>query len=680
PRLTPPMRDVSAARSPAPRPTPPSHGAGRAVAWIAALATLITLVLAAPVLRAPTERIFGLESAGRHHDPFTVMAGFEHPAVFGPLWQPLTDGPGTWLARSVGAVAACNILVLLSFPLSAVTAFLLARHLSLSNPAAGVVALAFAFSPFHIAHAAYHPHIAQTQWIPLYFLALWRCLDAPTRWRIGVLAAATGAVAFSNFYGGFVAAVLTPVAIAAHWFMAPTRGSEAVRRSAVTAGALAVVGSTVVLWAWWVEVDVLIGPGALNFPPEDLVRYGATIASYLIPPVAHPLFGEAARHGHALQGPAEGLVERQLTLGAAPVALALAAVMAWLARRRRDSSLRAVPTLTVVALAATWCSLQSPAEHGPSWLAGPAALIHSWVPFFRAYARFGVVTQLMIVLLAGVGAQWLWQTFPRHARIAVAALAVLAAAEYAVRPSMLWRDVLPTAAHRWVMNQPTAARAADCVAPTLESASVDWLTRGRVAATGGVIEDCTAEDLPATLAGLSFTHLIVRRGTWSARWFAARPVPAGLAPVARFSDSDVYAVTGPAQTVFTAEMHGFYPVEVGPAGTFRWMGGAADWIVVNGSSGTAMATVEIVIQAIDGRQQLDIELDGRRIQTLVVEGPPRAYQVGGLLLGPGPHRLTFRPRTPPVIADTLLGNGDGRALSCAFGAWHWVVVPASGGD
>ena len=37
--------------------------------------------------------------------------------------------------------------------------------------------MAYAFSPFHLAQAAYHPHIAQTQWMPLYLLALWRCLD-----------------------------------------------------------------------------------------------------------------------------------------------------------------------------------------------------------------------------------------------------------------------------------------------------------------------------------------------------------------------------------------------------------------------------------------------------------------------------------------------------------------------
>ena len=137
----------------------------------------MTLVIAAAVLRAPSERLFGREIVGRHHDPFTVMQQFAGPMRVGVHSQPLTEIPGALLARVAGAVAAYNWLVLLSFPLSAAAAYLLASHLGLSPAGATVTAMAYAFSPFHLAHAAYHPHIAQTQWVPLYFLALWRCLD-----------------------------------------------------------------------------------------------------------------------------------------------------------------------------------------------------------------------------------------------------------------------------------------------------------------------------------------------------------------------------------------------------------------------------------------------------------------------------------------------------------------------
>ena len=73
---------------------------------------------------------------------------------------------------------------------------------------------------------------------------------------------------------------------------------------------------------------------------------------------------------------------------------------------------------------------------------------------FRAYARFGVVVQLMAALLAGIGVDYLRRAGTRRAQIACLALVALAAGEYAVSPSALWRDVLPTAAHRWVARQP----------------------------------------------------------------------------------------------------------------------------------------------------------------------------------------------------------------------------------
>ena len=37
----------------------------------------LTLVMAWPIVLSPSTEIFGSESVGRHHDPFTVMQQFE---------------------------------------------------------------------------------------------------------------------------------------------------------------------------------------------------------------------------------------------------------------------------------------------------------------------------------------------------------------------------------------------------------------------------------------------------------------------------------------------------------------------------------------------------------------------------------------------------------------------------
>src|SRR3954449_2504230 len=203
------------------------HAAEALAAFGAAL--LVTMVIAAPVIRSPSERIFGLEIVGRHHDPFTVMQQFAGSASVGVYLQPVTDVIGAAIARWTSAVAAYNWLVLLTFPMSAAAAYLLARHLGLPPAGAWIAALLFAFSPFHLAHAAYHPHVAQTQWLPLYLLALWRCIDGATWPAIAFLAAASAAVALSNFYGGLIAAVITPFAIAGWWFVRARQAPHAVR-------------------------------------------------------------------------------------------------------------------------------------------------------------------------------------------------------------------------------------------------------------------------------------------------------------------------------------------------------------------------------------------------------------------------------------------------------------------
>jgi hypothetical protein len=97
-------------------------------------------------------------------------------------------------------------------------------------------------------------------------------------------------------------------------------------------------------------------------------------------------------------------------------------------------------------------------------------LLYEVAPMFRAYARFGVVVGLMIAMLAGAGAAWLWPA--STGRRAVLLLLGLAVLEYAPFPPWRWRDVLPTRAHRWLAAQSGAVRVLDCVPPSRVSDSV----------------------------------------------------------------------------------------------------------------------------------------------------------------------------------------------------------------
>jgi hypothetical protein len=629
-----------------------------------ALAVILTGIMAAPVLRAPSERLFGMEIVGRHHDPFSAIRQFERPGGLGIYSQPVTDMPGAWLARVVHPVAAYNWLVLLSFPLSALAAYLLGRHLSLSPAAATVAALAYAFSPFHIAHAAYHPHVAQTQWIPLFLLALWRCLDRISPIAVASLGAATIAVTLSNFYGGFITAVITPVAVVTYWvarFSLPSRLSISARRVTVTAGTLILIAASGVTFVSHAAGDVIANPASFAFPRADVFAHSARWWSYLAPPIAHPFLGVTAERMWSAAGVQNGLLEQQVSLGWGIVTLALIAVAVRLLHHRTPMPLVFVPVLASVGGVAFVCSLSQ----------GPSAFLYDVLPMFRAYARFGVIVQLMTALMAGIAIDHLWRLGTRPAQIVVIALIGLAGGEYVVSPSAMWRDVLPTTAHRWVMQQGAQVRAFDCTPFAQESESVQWLTEARVTLASGSPDDCTTPDLPEQLAAAGYTHLIVRRDTVHLQSFAPNhPLLDGLEVAARFGDAQVFAVTAP--TISQKAMTGFFEREHNAEWAWRWMGADARWVIVNRGAQPAVATLTLELLAFHRERHLEVVLDGVHVHTLEVEPMRRTYEIDALTLLPGEHELVFRAVEPPTVAHTVIGNGDGRALSFAFGTWNWT--------
>ncbi len=317
-------------------------------------AAVLTLVMAAPVILHPTTRLFGNEIVGRHHDPFTVMAQWQSSLNPRVQMQVATDWPGMALTRIVGPVAAFNMVILASFPLAALAAWLFTSYLTSSRTAATFAALAFAFSTFHVAHAAYHPHVAQVGWMPLYLLALWMAIDRFTVFRGVMLIGSAALVGLSNFYGALIAAVLTPVVVIARALVGP-RGEE-LARTVVTLTMLALAGAAFVY---------LLAPGILTgrldpswaFPYADLKLYGARWWAYGMPGVEHPTMGTWARSFFTAHGVHEALLEQQLAPGWPILLLALIALGVWLRGAGDRSLFRAIPALLLVAVTAFICSL-----------------------------------------------------------------------------------------------------------------------------------------------------------------------------------------------------------------------------------------------------------------------------------------------------------------------------------
>lgn len=653
--------------------------------WVVLAASLaFTLVVAFPVLQAPSQRLFGHEIVGRAHDPFTAISIFEHPGRPTIYTQPATDYLGAVLSRLVGGVAAYNAVVLLSFPLAALFAYFLVAHLTRSLPAAAIASALYAFSPFHLAHAAYHPHVAQTQWLPLYLLALWRALESDSRRRLLVVAASFGLVTLSNFYFGFIALVLTPfVVVARQTSLGSRSGTPRWRpplRIFLLFGSMAALG---VLYLGRIAPRFLANPASAGFPPHDLELYTARWRSYLLPAVDHAWLGSRVERfwrAHALQS---GMVEQQVTVGFGVTVLAALAIVAFWRQRRsagiaESPTLEAVPVLAMLAVVATAISLQ-PAWHFASFaVSGPSRLLFAVAPMFRALARFGVVVDLALTALAGLGLVLLWRRPTRGPRFAAAALLALVLVERSPLPPWRWRDVLPTEAHRLLKDERPAGRILDCV-PASDPAqrSVPRLF-GRGLVLLGEGSDCGETKIAGKLAARGFTRMIVRRPSRLDDWLEIHPAASGLRALQSFDDSRLYAVDAAAPPAVVDLAGPFYDREYRPKGSFRWMGDRAALIVESNVDRPQRFRLALTLHAFAMPRRLRVATAaGNPIASLDVGLAPRSIELGELDLASHSRvELWLLADPPATVADELLHNGDLRAVSVAL--WDWSIKPASG--
>jgi hypothetical protein len=240
----------------------------------------------------------------------------------------------------------------------------------------------------------------------------------------------------------------------------------------------------------------------------------------------------------------------------------------------------------------------------------------------------------------------------------------------------MWRDVLPTTAHRWIMRQPGRVRALDCAASDQESESIPWLTGDRVTLLGDAADDCIEPNLSQKLAALGYTHLIASHHTAEGKWLMDHPAPDGLRVAARFDDGEVFAVATGTPAVYTAAMTGFFPREHAPEWTWRWMSRQATWTVVNTTTQPIVATLSLELSAFHDARRLGVRLDGRPVQTLAVLPARAIHQIGPVTVLPGRHTLAFQSADAPAAADAIVHNGDVRLLSFDIGGWSWNVSGA----
>ena len=627
----------------------------------------MTAIMAWPVMVAPSRVVYGTEIVGRQADLHAVISQFGHATPADAFPQPLTSAPGRAMALAMSPVTALNVVVLWTFPLTALATYALSRYLHRSMLAAGVAALVFAFSPMRLAQAAYHPYTTQTHWIPLYFLALIALVDRASVLRVVALVAASAALVLSNYEAAFMAALVTPVVIVAFWAIRPDlldNFKPLIWPFAVFA--TLIVGAAI--------AALVLSPGAFTrahmaqFPIEDIALYRARWWAYFTPSVSHPVLGGLASDVFGRAGINLGLLEEQIYVGLAFMVLAVIAmaVAAWTWR----PEWRYVVAIGAVGLAAALVSIGPATGSCEPFSVAPACLAFRIVPIFRAYARFAIVVNLAIALAAGAGAAML-ASQSRAGRIAATALLAVGAFEFWPLPVRA-HDVLPTAAHRWVASQPASGPALDCYPANQADRFVPWLMQRQLSFLGENIKTCTDPELGRKLAALGFTHVIVRGGAVSSKLL--QPLPAGIAVAEAFPDSHVYTVASTLPPVVTVAASGFYDYEHQNDDWWRWMSPRGQWTVRNTTAAPQRVTLTVVLVPIGSPRNLTASFDAGPATSLPLAMARREYTLGPFTLAPGDHTLAFTADGEPTRPSDLVDDSkDTRSLTVAFRNERWTA-------
>jgi hypothetical protein len=356
--------------------------------------------------------------------------------------------PLSWLTDD--AILLFNVARLLTWILTGLFTWRLARDLGLSDPVALATGAFFAFSPIRVDQVA-HLSTLGTQWIPLVYLFARRFCLEPTV----VDAVRTGLFFALSFlacgYHGLFFAVLLPLSLLP--LLVTPRFKEI-----LALGVLTVLTAAVFLYPLYAASREALGPLQFARSTADTLKYAASIETFVA----------ANRWNRVWGGLTENLRGDPSNLFPGLVVVLLAALALSRFRGKIPSEARRfVLVLAVLALAGGALALGPEIRfRGASLGLGPFALLRDHVSVFsniRATGRAGIFVAFALALLAGTALQSLKR--PRLMS-GLALAAFLIEARIAPIPAPSWTNVIdsaetPPRVYAWLKEQPAGTIVAE---------------------------------------------------------------------------------------------------------------------------------------------------------------------------------------------------------------------------
>lgn len=381
---------------------------------LSAIATWpLALHLSTHVLGAPGDNfLFVWDMWWVRHALFDLhVSPFIQPDIYYPYGYPLAMGDltpaHTFLLLPVtflfGEVAAYNLVVLASTPLTGWVTYRLARRWlgRIDAPAAPLALAAFfagailAFSPYRMFRLQGHLNLVDTQWVVLALWGLDRWLETRALRDAVMAALGVGLAALCSWYYALLLAVILPVYLLA--WRPDLRSMLRDRRTWLAAGVFAaIVAVMCVPFALPYLQLRQQDPGLFSVPADQASFWASSPLDYVLPNLYNPVWGPAVRRlAWPLPGDPPG------EFGAASIGLVALILGIYGLRRTSGKPWRALGWVAVVALVLSF----GPELHLgrlPLGVPLPVALLRLLpvMGSMRTWGRFSLFVELAIALFA----------------------------------------------------------------------------------------------------------------------------------------------------------------------------------------------------------------------------------------------------------------------------------------
>jgi len=386
------------------------------------------------------------------------------PLSIQPVYELLLEMP----ARFIGEIAAYNLLVVLSFTLTAFVTYLCLNYLLRNKTAPFIGGLIFGFCPASIMQAlGGHLTFSFNIFIPIFIIALLHNREMRSIQSAFFLGMSFSLLTLTSIYYGYFA-IFIAIYFVVFDYVTIKETKRAFVLNYLTAVFFAFIVTVLFLYkVLYYQITAnkieLAQVGRIRGLAE-LVACSARPWEYLLPSVDHPVLGRfiinfTRNHLHWSNS-----FEQTLYLGVVPLVFCLIGLYIW---RHKDDSKQRCYFLFFMGGFALMLSLSFP----PAVLLGtfkvPAKvsiylptsislLIYFIAPMFRVYARFGILANFFLACAAAVVLSELSQkmTKIRYYVFLILLLPVLIFEYWSISPDAVHAIDTPPAVYQWLARQP----------------------------------------------------------------------------------------------------------------------------------------------------------------------------------------------------------------------------------